>query len=217
MVQTTRVLVVLGLAGCSQNSVLTYNTKVDDTSDTAVPTDSGGSGTGDVIEQDPVYDDSGGSGSGDDGGDTDPPEPTYSWASWTGERVYRLDKNDIMEADCSGDTVGEQGVQITEDLDTWEDLCPICSHFYEVTYDARSACSGDIDLSLPEVRGFVLRGTNLEVWRIRDEGSRMDVEIEFNDGPYDAGEATYSFDWSWDGEGTVTVDGVVRFPEEPAP
>ena len=69
--------------GCSQGSVLTFN-KAADTADTATtePTDSGGSGTGDVIEQDPVYDDSGDSGSGSGSGTGS--EPEYTWTSWTG-------------------------------------------------------------------------------------------------------------------------------------
>jgi len=214
MVRARLVVAVLALSACSQGSVLTFNTKGDDTGApvTAPPPDSAGSGTGDVIEQDPVYDDSGGSGSG--GGDTDDPEPTYSWASWTGQRTYVIDKRDPLDSDCTGDTVPEQGTRIEIDLEEWEDHCPICSDFYEISYDASSACGRDVDLSAPEVRGFVFRGANLEVWRIREDGSSFDVEIEFNDGPYDAGRATYTFEDSWNGEGTLTVTGFLQFPEE---
>lgn len=217
MVRTFWSVAVLGLAGCSQGSLLTFNPKSNDSGDTAVPDVEDGGGTGDVIEQDPVYDSGGGSGSGGDGGETDPPDPTYSWASWTGQRTYALDKSDPREADCPGDTVTESGLRIEEELEEWEDLCPICSDFYEVTYSARSACGGDLDLSAPEVRGFLLRGTNLEVWRMREDGARIDVEIEFNDAPYEAGQAAFSFSETWNGEGTVTVTGTVQFPEEPAP
>ena len=91
------------------------------------------------------------------------------------------------------------------------------SDFYEVTYAARSACTGDVDLSLPEVRGFVLRGTELEVWRMRQDGVEFDVEIEFNDAPYDDGRAEFSFDDTWNGEGTITVSGYIQFDEAPSP
>lgn len=205
-------------AGCSQGSVLTFNKKTDDTgeaSTTAVDTDDGG-GTGETIIQEPDYGDSGdddGGGSGSGSGTVD--DPTYDWSTWTGSRTYSIDKP--IEPDCSGDVVAESGVRLEVDLEELQDLCPICSDFYEVTYAARSACGGDIDLSAPEVRGFVLRGTNLEVWRIRGSGASRDVEIEFNDGPYEAGHATYTFDESWNGEGTLVVDGSVTFPEVPAP
>jgi hypothetical protein len=200
------------LAACSQSSVLTYNTKGNDTADTGVSGTTGGS-TGEVIEQDPVYDDSGDADSG-----TEPDaDPVYTWASWSGERTYAIAKTDPRASDCTGITVSESGLRIETDLEVWQDHCRICSDFYEVTYTARSACSGDIDLSLPEVRGFVLRGADLEVWRIRQDGSETDVEIEFNDAPFDDGRADFSFDYSWNGEGTVSVSGFTQLAEETTP
>ena len=218
MVRVAIGIIALFSSACSQSSVLTYSQKRPDSGDTAQPPDgSTGGGTGDVIEQDPVYDDTGEGGTGTGGGSGSTPEPTYSWALWTGTRTYSIDKRDPLEADCEGDTVAEEGQQILEELESWEDHCPICSHFYEVTYARSSACSGDVDLSVPEVRGIVLRGSNLEVWRIRDTGSRMEVEIEFNDAPYVDGGASYRFDESWNGDGTVTVAGTLQFPEEGSP
>ena len=108
LVTVARVTVALVTVGCSQGSVLTFN-KPADTADTATtePTDSGGSGTGDVIEQDPVYDDSGdgGSGSGSGSGSGTGDEPEYTWTSWTGQRTYTIDKSDPRDTDCSGDTI----------------------------------------------------------------------------------------------------------------
>lgn len=218
LVTVALVTVPLVTVGCSQGSVLTFN-KPSDTADTATtaPTDSGGSGTGDVIEQDPVYDDSGDGGSGSGSGSGTGDEPEYTWTSWTGQRTYTIDKSDPRDSDCAGDTVAETGTRIETDLEAWQELCWPCSDFYEVTYAARSACSGDVDLSLPEVRGFVLRGVELEVWRMRQNGAETNVEIEFNDAPYDAGRADFSFDDTWNGEGTITVSGFIQFDEAPSP
>ncbi|MBO86589.1 MAG: hypothetical protein CL927_14630 [Deltaproteobacteria bacterium] len=207
-------VMVSGLVGCSQGSVLTFNKTVDSGIDTAERSpDSGGTGSGEVIEQDPVYDDSGdgGSGSGTE------PDPVYTWSAWTGERTYSIDKTDPRETDCTSDTVSEAGIRIETDLERWQDLCRICSDFYEVTYAASRACGGDVDLTSPEVRGFVLRGSELEVWRIRENGTESDIEIEFNDAPYSAGRADFSFDDSWNGEGTVTVTGFIQLDELPSP
>jgi hypothetical protein len=202
----------LGAVGCSQGSVLTYNTKGYDSGDTAYVGTTDGGDTEDIIEQDPVYDDT-----AEDSGDTSPPDPVYTWSRWTGERRYEIDKSDPREADCTGETVTETGVRIETDLEALQDLCFACSDFYEVTYASRSACGGDIDLSTPEIRGIVQRGTNLEVWRIREDVPEPDVEFEFNDAPYSDGRATFAFSYTWNGEGTVNVSGFLQFDEEPAP
>lgn len=212
IVRASAYCMVVTLIACSQGSVLTFNTKVRDTADTG-RSDTTEESTGEVIEQEPVYDDSGDGGSG-----TDPdPDPVYGWDSWNGERTYAIAKTDPRDSDCTGDTVSESGTRIETDLEVWQDQCRICSDFYAVTYAARSACGGALDLSLPEVRGFVLRGSELEVWRIREAGSALDVEIEFNDAPYEDGRADFSFDYSWNGEGTVTVSGFTQFSEATTP
>ena len=210
----------LGLAACSQSSVLTWKKQPDTgtlpSGDTAAHASDDG-GTGDIIEQDPVYDDSGAGGDSTGGGADGGGGSTWTWDAWTGARTYSIARSDPREGDCTGDTVSESGLRIEDDLERWQDLCRICSEFYTVTYAASSACSGDIDLSLPEVRGVVVRGSALEMWRIRQDGPDTDVEIEFNDASWADGRADFRFDYSWNGDGTVTVDGFLQLDEEPTP
>jgi len=214
-----RYAVWLLLVGCSQSSLLSYKSDTGTRLDSGSADDETGGSTGDVIEQDPDYGDDGGSGSGgdsgDDGGSGDGGEVTYDLSHWTGSRTYSIDKRAPTDTDCTGDTIDESGVRIEdqEEIEALEEYCPICADFYEVTYQSTRSCGGDIDLSLPEVRGLVYRGTDLEMWRIVDEGTAFDAEREFNDGPYDDGTATYSFERDWNGDGTTTITGTLTFAE----
>ena len=210
-------LVMVGglcLTGCSQGSVLSYKSHTGAAFDSGGSASSGGS-TGEVIEQDPDYGDDGGSGSGSGAGsDGDASEPTYDTSQWSGSRTYSIDKRSAAETDCTGDSVDEAGIRI-EDADqiaALEEHCPVCADFYELTYQSTAACGGDIDLSGPEVRGFVYRGADLEIWRITGTGSAMTGERELNDGDYADGTASYSYDRDWNGDGTTTITGTLSFP-----
>ncbi len=201
-----RLLVIAGLAlggACSPEAVL--STKVDTgTTATTTQADSQPPDDTDVIEQDPVYDDT------DDTDDTAPPDPTYDMDQWTGSRVYAIDKN--RGTDCVSDEVAESGTRLPADLATeMEAYCPICVDFYAVTYAARSACSGDIDLSADEVRGFLVRGGKLEIWQIRGT-TDPDVRIEVTDVDWDGHTAAYTYSESWNGDGTTTIQGNLSFP-----
>jgi len=205
---------VLVLSGCSQGSVLSYKTHTGAAVDSGPSGDDGG-GTGEVIEQDPDYGDDGGSGSGSgSGGDDGGTEVTYDTTQWSGSRTYAIDKRAAMDTDCTGDTVDESGVRIddAEEIEALEDHCPICVDFYEVSYASTRACGGDIDLSRPEVRGFVYRGSDVEIWRIVDMGTSVDAERELNDAAYADGTATYAYDRDWNGDGTTTITGTFSFP-----
>lgn len=197
-----RALVVMcSLTACAPDAVLTSNYKADSgVWDTADPTED------DVIEQEPDYGDD----TADDRPDTDPPDDTLDLSEFTGSRRYAVDKD--RGTDCAGDTVPETGTRLSDgEAAAWEEHCPICSAFYTIDYAAASACSGDVDLSVPEVRGLQLRGDRIEIWRIRDAGY-IEVDVEVTGIELEDGVGTYTFEEDWrGGSGTVTVEGTLTF------
>ena len=61
------------------------------------------------------------------------------------------------------------------------------------------------------MRGFVYRGSDLEIWRLVEAGTELEVERELNDGDYDEGTATYRYERDWNGDGTTTITGELAF------
>lgn len=111
------------------------------------------------------------------------PEPDFSSYEATLDWTYDTWGDSY---DCTDATV-EFGTEIVEGDEAWDALnaaCPLCGHFYDVTYDRAELC-GWIDIPDPDYRGMVFGESSAQVYRFDERDGAFTEDLLDNAATWD--------------------------------
>ena len=141
--------------------------------------------------------------------DTAPVEPEPDFGRYEGQLAWTYDTwGDSY--DCADASV-ETAVEIAVEDARYEGLtaaCPLCAHFYEVTYDNAEVC-GWIEIPNPDFRGMVFGEGSAQVYRFdEDDGDYQETLLD-NAAAWDGWTLSFSTDFQVFGD--LFVDSAATF------
>lgn len=142
-----------------------------------------------------------------DAEDTAVTEAGTDWAAYVGERAFSAS---AWGWSCE-ESVEDAGVELTEgeSYDAVMELCPVCTHVFENTPDAESACDGAIGLGTSR-RGLLVTDQGLIAYFFEESDGEIYEFASDASGAWDTETAAFDYEGSVWGV-PVAIAGFMTF------
>ncbi len=141
--------------------------------------------------------------------DTAPVEPEPDFSGYQADLVWTYDTwGDSY--DCTDISV-ETAIEVPEEDERHDGLrasCPLCAHFYEVSYDNSDVCDW-IEIPDPDFRGMVFGEGSAQVYRFDEKDGEFSETLLDNAATWDGW--TLSFNADFQVFGDLFVDSTAAF------